>query len=70
MTTYAVFYKFYVDAARKPLTSDAFDILIFSAIPYVDAIISETHLVEAIKKIRNQDSFIDNVVGHTLNRIR
>lgn len=70
MTTFVVFYKFYVDVVRKPLVSDAFDILIFSAIPYVDAIISESHIVDVIRKIRTQDKFIQNVVGYTLNQIR
>lgn len=70
MMTYVVFYKFYADAIRKSLISDAFDLLIFSAIPYVDAIISESHIVDVMRKIRNQDRFIENVTGYTLSQIR
>jgi hypothetical protein len=70
MMTYVVFYKFYADSLRKVLTSDAFDLLIFSAIPYVDAIISESHIVDVMRKIRNQDRFIENIAGYTLSQIR
>jgi len=70
MMTYVVFYKFYADSIRKLLKSDAFDLLIFSAIPYVDAIIGESHIVDVMRKIQNQDDFIENVSAYTLSQIR
>lgn len=33
---YTVFYKFYADRSRRPSRSDAFDIIISAATPYVD----------------------------------
>jgi hypothetical protein len=38
-TGYTVFHKFYSDRTRKPTRSDAFDIIIAAATPYVEAII-------------------------------
>jgi hypothetical protein len=48
--TNAVFYKFYADLNRNPSNSDAFDVLISAALPYVEAIITESHLAEALRK--------------------
>jgi hypothetical protein len=45
-TTYAVWHKFYADRNRTWTRSDAFDIIIASAIPYVDAVVTESHLAE------------------------
>jgi len=69
ITSLVVFYKFYVDS-RKPLISDAFDILIFSSIPYVDLVISEKHLVSLIKKIKAHDKFINHVDMFDINYLR
>lgn len=59
--TFTVFYKFYADRTRRPLKSDAFDIIISSATPYVEAIITESHQAEALKKMKRRDSFMDGV---------
>jgi len=69
MTSLVVFYKFYADS-RQSLTSDAFDIIIFSLTPYVDVVISENHFVEIIKKIKSQDSFIDHVNAFNISYLR
>jgi hypothetical protein len=60
MTTFNVFYKFYTDQ-RRPSESDAFDIIISSVIPYVDAVVTEKHQAVIIKKIKQQDKFIGNL---------
>jgi hypothetical protein len=60
MSLYTVFYKFYVDE-RKHIESDVFDILISAPTPYIDAIITERHQAEVIKKIKRHDDFIDHV---------
>lgn len=60
MIIYSVFYKFYVDN-RKPLLSDAFDLIITSPTPYLDAIVTENHQAEAIKKIKRRDIFLSHV---------
>jgi len=69
ITTFVVFYKFYVDE-RKPIVSDAFDILIFAALPYIDAIITEGHFVDTIKKIKLQDHFINHIEAYTITHLR
>jgi hypothetical protein len=60
MSTFTVFYKFYTDQ-RRPLESDAFDIIITSVLPYVDAVVTEKHQAEVLKKIKQQDKFIENL---------
>ncbi len=57
MTSFTVFYKFYVDN-RWPSQSDAFDILIAAPIPYVDAVITERHQAEVLRKIKRRDKFV------------
>ena len=47
---YTVFHKFYVDRSRKLLQSDAFDIIISSAAPYVYAVFTENHQAEVLRK--------------------
>jgi len=69
MMLFTAFYKFYVDS-RIPRISDTFDLIIFATIPYVDAIISENHQVEVVKKIKTQDDFIGHVQALTLKHIR
>jgi hypothetical protein len=69
MITYTMFYKFYVDA-RQPMESDTFDFLISALTPYVDAIITESHQAEVIKKIKCIDHFLDNVEVYRLRDLR
>lgn len=69
MTSFVVFYKFYVDA-RQSLTSDAFDIIIFSVVPYVDIVFSENHFVAMMKKIKTQDRFVDLVDAFNIKYLR
>jgi hypothetical protein len=68
--TYAVFHKFYADLSRKPRTSDAFDVLIAAALPYVEAIITEAHLAEALRKTKRRDPFLDHLRIFTLRDFR
>jgi hypothetical protein len=69
-TTYAVWHKFYADRNRKWTRSDAFDIIIASAIPYVDAVVTESHLAEALRKTKRLDDFIEHLTIHTLRDFR
>jgi hypothetical protein len=69
-TTYAVWHKFYADRNRKWTRSDAFDIIIASAIPYVDAVVTESHLAEGLRKTKRLDDFIDHLTIHTLRDFR
>jgi hypothetical protein len=69
-TTYAVWHKFYADRNRKWTRSDAFDIIIASAIPYVDAVVTERHLAEGLRKTKRLDDFIDHLTIHTLRDFR
>jgi hypothetical protein len=64
--TYVVFHKFYADLNRKPSDSDAFDVLISAALPYAEAIITETHLAEALRKTKRRDDFLANLQVFTL----
>lgn len=57
-STYTVFHKFYADRTRRPSRSDAFDIIISAATPYVEAIITENHQAEVLRKTTNLDDFI------------
>jgi hypothetical protein len=69
-TTYAVWHKFYADRDRKWTRSDAFDIIIASAIPYVDAVVTESHLAEALRKTKGLDEFIEHLTILTLRDFR
>lgn len=60
MTAYNVFYKFYTDQ-RRPTKSDSFDIIIASATPYMDAIVTEKHQADILKRIKQQDDFIQSL---------
>jgi hypothetical protein len=64
--TYTVFHKFYADRHRKPSDSDAFDVLIAAALPYVEAVITESHLSEALGKTKRRDGFLNGVQVFTL----
>ena len=69
-TTYAVWHKFYADRSRTWTRSDAFDIIIASAIPYVDAVVTERHLAEGLRKTKRLDDFIERLTIHTLRDFR
>jgi hypothetical protein len=69
-TTYAVWHKFYADRNRKWTRSDAFDIIIASAVPYVDAVVTESHLAEGLRKTKRLDDFIEHLTIHTLRDFR
>jgi len=69
MTLFTIFYKFYVDN-RKPLLSDAFDLIICAPTPYVDAIITERHQAEVIRKIKMRDGFLNSVTVKTVRDLR
>ena len=69
-TAFTVFYKFYVDGRRAPATSDAFDVMISSPTPYVDAVVTERHQVEVIRKTKRRDDFIAHVAAHPLRDFR
>ena len=69
-TTYVVWHKFYADRNRKWTRSDAVDIIIASAIPYVDAVVTESHLAESLRKTKRLDDFIGHLTIHTLRDFR
>lgn len=69
-STYAVWHKFYGDRNRKWTRSDAFDIIIASATPYVDAVVTESHLAEGLRKTNRLDDFIEHLTIHTLRDFR
>jgi hypothetical protein len=63
---YTVFYKFYMDPDRKPSRSDGFDVLIASVLPYVDAVFTERHQAEVLRKTKRRDPFLDHLQVMTL----
>lgn len=69
-TTYAVWHKFYADRNRKRARSDAFDIIIAPATPYVDAVVTESHLAESLRKTKRLDDFIEHLSIHALRDFR
>jgi hypothetical protein len=68
--SFTVFHKFYVDRDRRPSTSDAFDVVISSALPYVEAVITEAHLAEVLKKVKRRDDFLQRLDVLTLRDFR
>jgi hypothetical protein len=68
-TTFTVFYKFYMDQ-RRPLESDPFDIIISSALPYVDAVVTEKHLAYILMKVKNQDDFLNHLEIYRLKDLQ
>jgi hypothetical protein len=69
-TLYTVFHKFYSDRTRKPTRSDAFDIMIAAATPYVEAVITENHQAEVLRKTIRRDDFIRGLGVFTLRDFR
>lgn len=68
--TYTVFHKFYADLNRRPADSDAFDVLIAAVLPYTEAVITEAHLAEALRKTKRRDPFLDHLRVFTLRDFR
>jgi hypothetical protein len=68
--TYTVFHKFYADRYRKAADSDAFDVLIAAALPYVEAVITEVHLAESLRKTKHRDDLFDDLHIFTLRDFR
>lgn len=69
-TSYVVWHKFYADRSRKWTPSDAFDIIIASAVPYVDAVVTESHLAEGLRKTKRSGDFIEHLDIYTLRDFR
>jgi hypothetical protein len=69
-TTYAVWHKFYADRNRKWTRSDAFDIIIASAMPYIDAVVTESQMADGLRKTKRLDDFIERLTIHTLRDFR
>ncbi|OEU64733.1 MAG: hypothetical protein BA863_07585 [Desulfovibrio sp. S3730MH75] len=69
MSFYTVFYRFYAED-RDPEIPDVFDILISSAAPYLDIVITEKFQAEIFKKVRNRDPFLDHVRIENINILR
>jgi hypothetical protein len=67
---YTVFHKFYVDRNRRPTRSDGFDIINSAATPYVDAVVTENHQAEVLRKTMNRDDFISELQVFTLKDFR
>jgi len=67
---YTAFHKFYVDKSRKPSTSDAFDVIIAASLPYVEAVITENHQAEVLRKTKRRDGFLDHLRVFTLRDFR
>lgn len=58
---FTAFYKLYVDPSRKPYDSDVGDILISSALPYVEVFVTENHQAESLRKVRQRDGFMQDL---------
>jgi hypothetical protein len=69
-TLYTIFHKFYADRARRPSRSDAFDIIISAATPYVEAIFTENHQAESLRKTKRLDDFVRDLHVYTLKDFR
>ncbi|HEX9952642.1 MAG TPA: hypothetical protein VGB53_12795 [Rubricoccaceae bacterium] len=67
--SYVVFYKFYADR-RRAMLSDVFDILISTALPYVDTVITESHLAEVVRRVKRRDGLFGQLEIATLKDLR
>jgi hypothetical protein len=67
---FTVFYKFYADRTRAAHVSDVFDVLIAAALPYVDAVVTEVHMAESLRKIARIDDFLQPLDVLTLRDLR
>lgn len=70
MMSFTIFGKFYANRARKPHESDAFDIIISSTLPYVDAFITERNQCDVIRQTNRHDAFLSHVQAFTLADFR
>jgi hypothetical protein len=68
--TFTVFHKFYADKTRAASISDAYDILISAALPYVEAIVTERHLADCLRKTKRRDAFLEHLDVRTLRDLR
>lgn len=69
ISLFTAFYKFYVDN-RRPSQSDVFDIIIAAPTSYADAIITERHQAEVLRKVKQRDDFIENLSVFILKDFR
>src|SRR5262249_12511980 len=58
---YTVFHKFYNDRSRRATKSDAFDVLIASALPHVEAFVTERNQADKIRQMQSRDSFLQHL---------
>jgi len=68
-SSYTVFFKFYVDD-RKERRSDVFDVLISTAVPYVDVFLTERHQAEVLRRTQQHDGFVNHVEVHSIEALR
>ncbi len=68
MLAYTVFYKFYTDR-RQPTDSDVFDLIISSVTPYMDAVVTEGHQAELVRKVSRLASFVQHVSVMSLREL-
>lgn len=55
---FTVWHKFYADRTRRPSLSDAFDIVISSVAPYMDAVVTERNLAAGLRRAMRSDEFM------------
>jgi hypothetical protein len=67
---FAVWDKFYSDRARRPSPSDAFDLIIASAAPYMDAVITEKNLAEGLSQAKKRDDSIRDLRVFSIGEFR
>jgi hypothetical protein len=68
--TFTVFHKFYADRTRRPSHSDVYDIIISAAVPYVEAVVTENHQAEVLRKTMRRDAFIEHLQVFALRDFR
>jgi hypothetical protein len=68
--SYTVFYKFYADRTRAPRVSDGYDVLISSALPYVEAFVTERNQAEVLRQTKRRDDFLNALQLFVLSDFR
>ena len=63
---FAVWHKYYADRRRAPSDSDTFDLIISSAAPYSDAIVTERNLAEGLRQTMRRDDFMRGLRVYTV----
>jgi hypothetical protein len=66
MLGFLAFYKFYINN-RKPKLSDIPDLLMSSAYPYIDELITEKNQAEMIRQIQIKHHFCNQLTIYTIN---